>query len=888
MHDAYEAIPILERLPLAIESIAFYGLDDKEEESNAQIPNFKKLLVGTKPGHLLVYNVRGKPGGSPSHIETLLERTNRSFSKKPIQQLYVSPEFKIIISLSDGLVSVHDIHTYQLITSMQRAKGASMFAADLEEKVSLRGDAAYALRLSVAVKRKLQIYFWKNHDFIQLHNDITLPEPPKSMAWCKDSICFGFKRDFYFVKLDGNSLLQELFPTGKSMEPVIGKIGSDQLILLKDETSVFINSEGEVVNKNSFVWSDVPLAVESEEPYVLGILPKYVEIRTLHPKRLIQSIELQKPRMVTSWRQWTFIASTTHIWSLSKVPVETQIEQLLPNKEFELALQLAKSCTEGHNENRIRHIQKLLAFDQFCRFQFNEALKTFATLNIDTSQIIGLFPNLLPSGYQKNLKYPGEVPAMKPDVLDNGLLVLIEYLTQKRNETVSIVTQQLPVVYPMVEGNSTISSKRQLLQIIDTTLLKCYLKTNDALVAPLLRLPDNNCHVEEAERVLKQWNKQRELIELYRKKGLHRKALNLLLQESQKVKKPENQENMIEYLQHLGQKHLDLIFHFSPGILKQNPIEGLKIFTADLAEVESLPRKKVLDFLYGVSKKLVLAYLEHVVYECNDETPEFHNRLATSYKDCVLELMEEYFKSNNEVEQLSLDKGPVELQETRNKLLSFLEISSHYEAGRILHEFPNNKLTEERAILLGRLGRYEQALALYAHTLKDPLKAEEYCHKVYDQDPTANKDIFIHLLKMYLQPKSTTDKQFQFTPTMNLHAALRVMYEHSNKMEPAKALELLPDDVIVSNIQVFIKKVLENQTEKKHKAQVLNSLMVSESHQVHEQRIFHESNKCVITEDRACRVCRKKIGVSAFARFPNDVVLHYFCCKDKNIQPIVS
>ena len=50
------------------------------------------------------------------------------------------------------------------------------------------------------------------------------------------------------------------------------------------------------------------------------------------------------------------------------------------------------------------------------------------------------------------------------------------------------------------------------------------MQTNDALIAPLLRLPDNNCHVEEAERILKKAHKQRELIELYRKKGLHRKG----------------------------------------------------------------------------------------------------------------------------------------------------------------------------------------------------------------------------------------------------------------------------------------------------------------------------------------------------------------------------
>ena len=53
-------------------------------------------------------------------------------------------------------------------------------------------------------------------------------------------------------------------------------------------------------------------------------------------------------------------------------------------------------------------------------------------------------------------------------------------------------------------------------------------QTNDALVAPLLRLPDNCCHVEEAERMLKRAQKNRELIELYRRKNMHRKGIVVL------------------------------------------------------------------------------------------------------------------------------------------------------------------------------------------------------------------------------------------------------------------------------------------------------------------------------------------------------------------------
>ena len=62
-----------------------------------------------------------------------------------------------------------------------------------------------------------------------------------------------------------------------------------------------------------------------------------------------------------------------------------------------------------------------------------------------------------------------------------------------------------------------------LAQVVDTSLLKCYLQTNEAMIAPLLRL-DNNCHVEECERVLKKAKKYNELVSLYQNKGIHEKG----------------------------------------------------------------------------------------------------------------------------------------------------------------------------------------------------------------------------------------------------------------------------------------------------------------------------------------------------------------------------
>jgi hypothetical protein len=43
------------------------------------------------------------------------------------------------------------------------------------------------------------------------------------------------------------------------------------------------------------------------------------------------------------------------------------------------------------------------------------------------------------------------------------------------------------------------------------------------------------------------------------------------------------------------------------------------------------PRDKVLAHLEKISSDLAIEYLEYVIHELGDETPEFHNKLVLAY-----------------------------------------------------------------------------------------------------------------------------------------------------------------------------------------------------------------------------------------------------------------
>lgn len=82
MHDAYEETSIL-NISVQIESMAAY--DDN-------------LLIGTREGHLLMYNV---PSVTDESHKLELLRHSKNFNKKRITQIDVVPEYNLLIILTE-------------------------------------------------------------------------------------------------------------------------------------------------------------------------------------------------------------------------------------------------------------------------------------------------------------------------------------------------------------------------------------------------------------------------------------------------------------------------------------------------------------------------------------------------------------------------------------------------------------------------------------------------------------------------------------------------------------------------------------------------------------------------------------------------------------------
>lgn len=169
------------------------------------------LLIGTREGHLIMYNV---PSVFDDSHKLELLRHSKNFNKKRINQIDVVPEYNLLIILTgisqlirhnvnlfksnisalqsdcrkitDNIVCIHDLNSpnFQQICQLPKTRGATLFTLDIQSTQSLTGEKNTVVRLCVAVKRKLQLYYWKGKKFEEFKDfELTVPDIPRQLSW---------------------------------------------------------------------------------------------------------------------------------------------------------------------------------------------------------------------------------------------------------------------------------------------------------------------------------------------------------------------------------------------------------------------------------------------------------------------------------------------------------------------------------------------------------------------------------------------------------------------------------------------------------------------------------------------------------------------------------
>ncbi|EGC34554.1 hypothetical protein DICPUDRAFT_153214 [Dictyostelium purpureum] len=813
----------------------------------------KFLVIGTTEGYLLTYFVYETKDHNGNIQVSVKIRETRQISKKPISQITVFDDFNKIVTLSDGDLRIHDLMSQVGESSLlQKARGCSAYAVSYQPGLSLS--------LVAAVKKKLVLYAWDGSDFYE-QKEFNMPDLAKNIDYRGNYIVVCFKKAYNIINTSDGSVTN----VDADKLTFTTFLQNNEFLMVRGNMSFFINTGGSPVRRHSMTWMDAPSSMVIYEPFAIAVEGRLIEIQILpdpnDPKTISQSMFLQGCKSISAKKD-IYVSSPSGVWRILPHPILELVDQMVTKLEYETAINLLQTTQENipHLKERLIKIKTSAAYHLFQKEQFQTAMGYFISAQVDPLKIISLYPGLLPRHLQDKLSIPIHIR----DIENNprALPELEHYLVEFRKNKIEY--QSPPEL---------LNSGYTLQELVDTTLLKVYIKHKPSLIPHFFHLK-NHCHVEESERVLLEEKKTTELILFYKSKDLHRKALTLLAKTNNN-----NPNDTIAYLCHLGEKHINIILDNSKWVLQKSPNEALAIFTTD--RKEPLAPEEVIPHLRQYAPLLLRPYLEHIINDPvgPNKNPDYHNQLAFEYLGAITDQINIMKQQGTTRKPGAIPAGsePAPLGPLRNRLIQFLQTSKCYLPEKMLSIFPIDDLFEERAILLSKIGRHEQALTIYAHKLKNYQMAEEYCDRHYNKDSEESRDVYLSLLNVYLKPDGQSEPL--------LEPALELLNKHYRSINTPKALNLLPLNTPIEKLYPFFEAVIRDNTKTKRDNQVVKNLFKSENFKIKDELSQLRSGAIKITEDLSCPICGKIfLGTQAFVAQPNGTAVHYHHKNDKQYQ----
>ncbi|PWW79347.1 hypothetical protein C7212DRAFT_272907 [Tuber magnatum] len=966
MLNAFNAHSIFELAPkerFKIESLLAYG---------------DKLLLGLSNGTLRHYKVLS-PDSDQISLELL--RNIDKFSRRSIDLLACIKEVQILVSLSDNYVHIHDLNEFTLTETLTKTKGASTFAVtsniEQDEKTQI---PSIVSRLAVGIKKRLLLYSWHDEEFLE-GKEVVLSGAARSLTWASGGkVVVGLAGGFVVVDVR-TGITKEIAPPetkgggasgpisseaagwgaymgmgGWGSKPLSTHLGGDDLLLVKDSTTLFVDSEGAIIpNRGPVPWPASPDAIAFSYPYLVSLsaAKQHLEVRNPSTYTLLQTIHLNSVSILhvpspnvslVHAGKLFYIASSGQVWRMTAADYETQIKQLIEGDHLNEAislLEILESVLLDSKEEQLREVKMLKAERLFEKRKYRESMDLFTQVSAPPERAIRLFPKVIAGNLSicdtaasdsinSGEAADGSDAATNPETSSIRNISLTKKVgdassifnfgggkSHADDDSASIAvkhTETIPDGPPVLEGpelekavdqlsahlndtrqalskyfhpdgtlrddpaniiskaSSTSSANRDPFEasflaagkplaqspeanaeraeklltaarLVDTTLFKIYIIARPGLVGPFVRIQKHGDPEVFSEK-LRELGRFTELIDFLYQRELHREALELLLQfgkgpEDERAPSLCGPRRTIVYLQSLRANHIDLILEFSQWPLEADPSFGMEIFTTDSENAESLPRSKVVEYLQSRSTGFAIQYLEHVIHELGDQTPEFHTRLIWLYLSTLKQMPHSAHHSE--------------------KLLAFLTASKQYRSEKVLGWLPREDpaFYEARAIVLRNMGQHKAALEIYVFKLHDHVKAEEYCKQIHLTSSTT-PTIYHTLLTLYLRPPPPH--------TPHLAPALTLLSRHGARLEASETLALIPEGTTMASLESYFQSRIRTANSKASTERLTATLRKSYLVDVQDRLLKEQGVAVVVGEERSCGVCHKRLGASVLWR----------------------
>ncbi|GMH40000.1 hypothetical protein BSKO_07904 [Bryopsis sp. KO-2023] len=630
----------------------------------------KNLLLGCADGTFLILEPsEGEAIDGPWRVTN-----QKKLGRRPINQIDVCESLPAALTLSDEGVALHGLPEVNPLCQVPSTRYASLMSWNASKDV-----------LAVAAKRKLVFYKLQGMDFVEL-SSMGLPDIALAAAWCGDSVCLGFKKDYQLANPDSNDL-KEVSSVGRDRRPVVTSLPGKEILIARENVVLFIGANGKPLRRPAVSWTEAPYAVVVSGPYIVALTSSLVEVRNYSSTarqdvvQMLHVDDLKLAAVTTNANGDVFFAPKLkkQICRLVPVPLAEQVDALAEMDEFQDALELSTLLPE---EDRIK-VEDVLrvryGIHLFSQGSYDIGLSQFA-MRSQRSPLLPLkmFPSITPQSMLRNFQLP--VPEeffdnyAEPEgdeyreAINSLLPVLLSHRSRlatrefedaefdkeqaklpQISEEAELEEEDNPGVRPGLSEMALSSTKvisrahrSRLAVLVDTAILKATLATRDTgQLLEFVQKP-NSVDLVEGESALANAGRYAELAALYQSHGCHDKGMEILRKVSQD---PESLEvppsgaaremkgmtgvwSAVRYLSKLSSHDTAVIQNHAGWVLRIDPEAALEVF---IGADKRLSPSLVLPILDEHAPQYSVVYLEAMLENGDAKPEEFHGTLVDIY-----------------------------------------------------------------------------------------------------------------------------------------------------------------------------------------------------------------------------------------------------------------
>ncbi|PVD33381.1 hypothetical protein C0Q70_04636 [Pomacea canaliculata] len=557
-----------------------------------------------------------------------------------------------------------------------------------------------------------------------------------------------------------------------------------------------------------------------------GQITDLFPIDTEHTSPIVKRISKEEFLLSSPSALGMFVTSAVEKFTAFYLSLLKQIQALLADKRVTEALELAKNAnrTGMTREKFLKMYRRIQQQAAFIMFAQQE-FEEARTLFKESEIDIRELISVYPHLLPSSSNFTRSVPALH-EIAD---------VNQLARGDKSVIDDYKYFLRTYLEDIRGTKAAYGFKLEIDVALLKLYAETNSPELQTLVAV-DTGCDLVDCVEWLTKYQRFHILALLYKYHGEHDKALGVwtkLVDDGVKDEAFPGLPFVVEVLANLSDH--DLVWKYIDWVLEKDEELGVKVLTErppNEPPSERLRPDAVIDYLHRFPKA-VITYLEYLVFQ---RKLEF---------DVIL---------------------VVDMGFGRSKLRHMLQMSNLYRVQLILGKAKESDMHAECAILYGKVK--------CSSFTSDGLNSQ-------GKDPAYRKRLFHILLSVYL------DSSYERRDTL-VAPAMALLNSSVAEFDTIKVLQLLPDKWSVGLLNQFLTRAVRSSMHNSRMTRIERMMARVENLRAKEACIELQRDPIVMNEERLCAVCKRAFNDPTFVRYPNGIVTHVHCAKNKFICPVTG